>query len=71
WTAFFVTHSVPEAVFLSRRVLVLAANPGRIHAEIAIPLPWPRTVETRHSRDYHELVDQVSRTLRSVQPAPR
>jgi NitT/TauT family transport system ATP-binding protein len=71
WTAFFVTHSVPEAVFLSRRVIVLAANPGRIHAEIPIPLPWPRTVETRHSRAYHELVDHVSRTLRAVQPATR
>ena len=71
WTAFFVTHSVAEAVFLSKRVLVLAANPGRIHAEIPIPLPWPRTVETRHSPAYHELVDHVSRTLRAVQPALR
>jgi NitT/TauT family transport system ATP-binding protein len=67
WTAFFVTHSVAEAVFLSNRVLVMAANPGRIQTEIAVPLPWPRTVETRLSREYHELVAHVSRILRSVE----
>lgn len=67
WTAFFVTHSVAEAVFLSNRVLVMAANPGRIHREIAIPLPWPRTAETRLARDYLDLVAQVSRELRSVE----
>jgi NitT/TauT family transport system ATP-binding protein len=67
WTAFFVTHSVAEAVFLSNRILVLAANPGRIHTEIAVPLPYPRTGETRLSREYHDLVAQVSRILRSVE----
>lgn len=69
WTAFFVTHSVAEAVFLSDRVLVMSANPGRIHAEIAVPLPWPRTAETRLSRDYHERVVEISRVLRSVASA--
>jgi NitT/TauT family transport system ATP-binding protein len=69
WTAFFVTHSVAEAVFLSRRVLVMAANPGRIHTEIAVPLPYPRTEETRLSREYHDLVAHVSRILRSVESA--
>lgn len=67
WTAFFVTHSVAEAVFLSHRVVIMAANPGRIHSEITIPLPWPRTPETRHTREYHELVAQISRALRSVE----
>lgn len=67
WTAFFVTHSVAEAVFLSNRILVMSANPGRIHAEIAVPLPYPRTEETRLSRDYHDLVAHVSRVLRSVE----
>ncbi len=66
WTAFFVTHSVAEAVFLSNRLLVLSANPGRIHAEIEIPLPYPRTSETRISREYHDLVAEVSRVLRGV-----
>jgi NitT/TauT family transport system ATP-binding protein len=69
WTAFFVTHSVAEAVFLSHRVLVMSANPGRIHAEVPIPLAWPRTAETRLSREYHDLVAQISRLLRSVETA--
>lgn len=70
WTAFFVTHSVAEAVFLSNRILVLAAQPGRIHREIAVPLPYPRTEETRLSRPYHDIVADVSRVLRSVENAP-
>ncbi len=69
WTAFFVTHSVAEAVFLSNRILVLSANPGRIHTEISVPLPYPRTEHTRLTRDYHELVAEVSRVLRSVENA--
>ncbi len=69
WTAFFVTHSVAEAVFLSNRIVVLAANPGRVHAEIPVPLPYPRTEDTRLSRPYLDLVAQVSRILRSVEHA--
>lgn len=67
WTAFFVTHSVAEAVFLSNRVVVLAANPGRVHTEIPVPLPYPRTEDTRLSRPYLDLVAHVSRILRSVE----
>ncbi|MEO7414701.1 MAG: ABC transporter ATP-binding protein [Opitutaceae bacterium] len=69
WTAFFVTHSVAEAVFLSDRIVVMAANPGRIHSEVRIPLPYPRTPETRLSRAYQDLVAEVSRVLRSVETA--
>lgn len=69
WTAFFVTHSVAEAVFLSNRILVMAANPGRIHTEVTVPFPYPRTESFRLSRDYHELVAHVSRLLRSVEKA--
>lgn len=67
WTAFFVTHSVAEAVFLSNRIVVLATTPGRIHTEIAVPLPYPRTEHTRLTRAYLELVADVSRVLRSVE----
>lgn len=67
WTAFFVTHSVAEAVFLSNRILVMSANPGRIHTEVPVHLPYPRTSETRLSRPYHDLVASVSRILRSVE----
>jgi NitT/TauT family transport system ATP-binding protein len=69
WTAFFVTHSVAEAVFLSNRILVMSANPGRIRSEVKIDLPFPRTGETRLSRPYHDLVAEVSRLLRSVETA--
>lgn len=69
WTAFFVTHSVTEAVFLSNRIVVLAANPGRIHAEYAIPFAYPRTVETRQSEGFHRIVVEISRALRSVEAA--
>ena len=67
WTVLFVTHSVAEAVFLSNRILVLAAHPGRLAHDVAVPLPWPRTAETRNSVEFDEVVSQVSRTLREVQ----
>ena len=69
WTALFVTHSVMEAVFLSNRIIVMAANPGRVHAEIPVPLPYPRTPETRLTPEFQTLVAQVSRVLRSVEGA--
>jgi NitT/TauT family transport system ATP-binding protein len=69
WTAFFVTHSVAEAVFLSNRIFVMATGPGRLHTEIAVPLAYPRTAATRLSREYHDLVTEVSRLLRSVESA--
>lgn len=67
WTAFFVTHSVAEAVFLSNRIVVLSANPGRVHAEVRIDLPYPRTEDTRLSAEYQRHVAEVSRLLRSVE----
>jgi NitT/TauT family transport system ATP-binding protein len=67
WTAFFVTHSVAEAVFLSNRIVVLSANPGLIHSEVRVDLPYPRTEETRLSPAYQRLVGEVSALLRSVE----
>jgi NitT/TauT family transport system ATP-binding protein len=66
WTVLFVTHSVSEAVFLSSRVVILAPHPGRVAHQIPIPLPWPRTAETRESPEFEELVTQTSRLLRGV-----
>ena len=67
WTAFFVTHSVAEAVFLSNRIIVMSANPGRIHREVRVDFPYPRTEATRLSRPYHDLVAEISGLLRSVE----
>lgn len=67
WTAFFVTHSVAEAVFLSNRIFVLSPQPGRLHREIAVDLPYPRTSETRQLPAYQQLIARVTQELRSVE----
>jgi NitT/TauT family transport system ATP-binding protein len=69
WTALFVTHAVAEAVFLSNRIILLAANPGRIHREISIDLPYPRTTETRLNPAFQSLVASVSQELRALPAA--
>lgn len=66
WTAVFVTHSVEEAVFLSSQIVVLAPNPGRVHAIVAIDLPFPRTAALRDTPYFGALVAQVSYTLRGA-----
>ena len=48
-TVVFVTHSIHEAVFLSQRVLVMAARPGRVVDEVPIDEPYPRSAEFRVS----------------------
>jgi NitT/TauT family transport system ATP-binding protein len=63
-TVIFVTHSIPEAVFLSTRVAVMGTRPGRITRMIEIDLPQPRGVETREVRRYFELVTEVREALR-------
>jgi NitT/TauT family transport system ATP-binding protein len=64
-TVLFVTHSIPEAVFLSSRVVVMSARPGRITNVIEVDLPRPRTDETRETRRYFELVTEVREALRA------
>jgi NitT/TauT family transport system ATP-binding protein len=64
-TIIFVTHSIPEAVFLSSRVVVMSARPGRITHIIEIDLPRPRNEETRELERYFELVTEVREALRA------
>jgi NitT/TauT family transport system ATP-binding protein len=62
-TVVFVTHSIPEAVFLSTRVVVMSARPGRIAATIDVDLPQPRGAETREDARFFELVTEVREAL--------
>ena len=69
-TVVFVTHSITEAVFLSTRVIVMSARPGRITRDIAIDLPQPRSVETRENAHFFELETQVREALRQSERRP-
>src|SRR5271156_6633436 len=62
-----VTHNIEEAVLMCDRVLVLASNPGRIAAEIAIPLPQPRD---RLDPDFRQLVEKIY-ALMTQRPEPK
>jgi NitT/TauT family transport system ATP-binding protein len=63
-TVVFVTHSIPEAVFLSTQVVVMSRRPGRIVDIIGVDLPQPRNDLTREDRRYFELVTRVRESLR-------
>ena len=63
FTVVFVTHSVFESVYLSRRVVVMAARPGRIDADLAVPAAYPRGEAFRTSAEYAALCREVSAAL--------
>ncbi|HEY4249102.1 MAG TPA: ABC transporter ATP-binding protein [Lacunisphaera sp.] len=67
FTAMFVTHSVAEAVFLSNRIVVMAAHPGRFHAEVRVEFPYPRRAELRTHAEFQAKVNEVSRLLHQVE----
>ena len=69
-TIVFVTHSIPEAVFLSTRVVVMSPRPGRISRVVDVDLAQPRTIDTRESPRYFELVTAVREALRHHEGAP-
>ena len=62
-TVVFVTHSIPEAVFLSTRVVVMSARPGRISGIVENELPYPRTALTREEPRFFEVVTEVRERL--------
>ncbi len=69
-TTVFVTHSVPEAVFLSDRVVVLTSRPGRIYAVEPIELPRPRAPELEDTPAFFEATRRLRALLRAAVDAP-
>jgi NitT/TauT family transport system ATP-binding protein len=66
FAALFITHSIYEAVFLSTRVLVMSARPGRIVGDFTVPFPYPRSPDLRFEPEFAELSGQVSHALRGA-----
>ena len=62
--ALFITHSISEAVFLSTRVLVMSARPGRLIGEFTVPFAYPRSPDLRFEPAFAELCGEVSHALR-------
>jgi NitT/TauT family transport system ATP-binding protein len=62
----FITHSIGEAVFMSTRVLVMSARPGRLVAEIDVPFDYPRKPDLRFDPQFAELSGTVSAALKEA-----
>ena len=62
-TVVFVTHSIPEAVFLADRVVLLTPRPGRIRSVTPVPLARPRSLETETSPDFQRIVRELRHEL--------
>jgi NitT/TauT family transport system ATP-binding protein len=63
-TVLFVTHDIEEAVYLSDRVIVFTARPGRLKADLRIDLPRPRTPEIRKTAAFQALRNRIWDMLR-------
>ncbi len=66
FTAVFVTHSVFESVYLSQRIVVMAARPGRVMADFSVDAPYPRDDLFRTSADYASLCRLASGRLKEA-----
>ncbi|MFD5317703.1 ABC transporter ATP-binding protein [Streptomyces sp. NPDC127098] len=64
FSALFITHSVPEAVYLSNRVVVMSARPGRVTASFDVPFPHPRPADLRYEPAFAAIAGEVSTALR-------
>jgi NitT/TauT family transport system ATP-binding protein len=60
----FITHDIEESIFLSDRIYVMTARPGRIKAEIKVPLPRPRTPEMTDTPEFMNLVQELKALIR-------
>jgi NitT/TauT family transport system ATP-binding protein len=66
FTTIFVTHSVYESVYLSNRIIVMAARPGRVIADLTIDEPYPRSDAFRSTPRYAQWCVQVSQALQQA-----
>jgi len=66
FTALFVTHSISEAVYLSSRVVVMSARPGRIVETFDVPFAYPRDESIRYTPQFAELCGRISTSLRAA-----
>ena len=64
-TVVFVTHSIPEAVFLSTRIVVMSPRPGRVYDVIDCDLPATRTLDTRETPEFLAIAHRVREGLRA------
>ncbi len=62
-TVFFITHDVDEAVFLAQRVIIMSPRPGRIKSIVNIPIPYPRTAETKLSKEFNDIKNELWREV--------
>lgn len=70
WTVVFVTHNIYEAVFLSSRVVVMAADPGRIVADVPIQAPYPRDDSFRTSALFNDYCRHIMTRLTAAESSP-
>ena len=70
FTVIFVTHSVYESVYLSQRIVVMAARPGRVIADARIDAPYPRDDSFRTSDAYNRYCRDISRSLHRAMETP-
>jgi NitT/TauT family transport system ATP-binding protein len=62
----FITHSITEAVYMSTKVLVMSARPGKIIASFDVPFSYPRSHDLRYEPDFAELCGKISHALRGA-----
>src|SRR5262249_17317721 len=62
-TVLFITHSIPEALLLSDRVIVMTPRPGRVREILDVPLPRPRTMQTLSEPAFHALANRIRSQL--------
>jgi ABC-type nitrate/sulfonate/bicarbonate transport system ATPase subunit len=63
-TILFVTHDIEEAIFMANRVVVMSARPGRIKAEVAVPIPHPRKYTVKTTPEFSALKAQLTEEIR-------